>query len=63
MFAKRSDTHQLRFAKVMGFAKSSTHPPGYSLQIQVRIERIFGIGNRRWRYFAHKRGCVWRRQR
>jgi hypothetical protein len=23
-----SDTHQLRFAKRMGFAKSSTHPMG-----------------------------------
>jgi hypothetical protein len=29
-WVERSDTHQLRFSKMMGFAKSSTHPTGFT---------------------------------
>jgi hypothetical protein len=27
-WVERSDTHQLKFAKMMGYAKGSTHPTG-----------------------------------
>jgi len=30
-WVERSDTHQLKFAKMMGFAKGSTHPTSYEL--------------------------------
>ena len=35
---KLRDTHQLQFAKVMGFAKGSTHPTNYGLRVQPLID-------------------------
>ncbi len=39
-WVERSDTRQLRFAKMMGFAKGSTHPTGCPLEIDRFHEAI-----------------------
>src|SRR5258707_12109768 len=43
-WVERSDTHQSKLAKMMGFAKGSTHPTSYAL---LRLTRKRNLATRR----------------